>query len=197
MMTINNRFSKDDELDSTFLNSMMQRYSNTTSSNNPSLSYNRNSRSGTNYSSPFTDISERSESVPISPIHPLDYRENIEVAQMELELQFKTLEMLALIKGTTPRLAFEAERQEEIRSQRGRSTDVEDFDSDEEDDDDAVRVLLNRTEVEEDAEGEEYLIGESYVDVDDITNQLNSFHTSSFDVVEDSDAEEDIFGMEL
>lgn len=203
---VNTRFSQDDDdlLDSTdFRNSHLtstdSNSNNTTPYNN--MFHSRSSRTNTLFSSPLTDVEERSrsDSVPISPLHNLDPRECVELAQMELELQFKTLEMLALIKGTTPEQALEAERlQDEIRSLRGRSTDVDElesvnpYDNDEDDISCPAMKRLRSFEAEKDSTGE-YLVGDSYLDDEDQLIDLEQLK-----ITNDSDGEdEDIFGMEL
>ena len=174
-MMISTRFSIDEDLESN------KNYFFDLSHLNSFDMAGRNSKS-----SPYTDAEDRksSSSVPISPIHPqyYDRRESAEIAQMEFEFQFKTLEMLALIKGTTPKEAYLAERLEEIRSQHSRSVDVDDVESVEDDE------VIRPRSYEED---NEYLIGDSFVDDEQFEKNIQP------DACYDSDAEEDIFGMEL
>lgn len=189
---ISTRFSNDEDLESnknyffdlSHLNSfdnMAGRYSNS---------------KNTAFSSPYTDAEDRKSScsVPISPIHPnhqhqqhYDRRESAEIAQMEFEFQFKTLEMLALIKGTTPKEAYLAERLEEIRSQNSRSCDVDDNDDVESVDHDHSTIRPHSSYEEDN----EYLIGDSFVDDEQFEKNIQP--EASYD----SDEEEDIFGMEL
>lgn len=205
-MMVNTHFSQDDgdlfdftDLYNSRLTSTESNSNNTTPLN--SMFHSRSSRTNTLFSSPLTDGEERSRSnsVPISPLHNLDVKESVEIAQMELELQFKTLEMLALIKGTTPEQALEAERlQEEIRSLRGRSSDDDELDSIHpyvNQDDDVLHSSIKRfnsLDAANDNTGE-YLIGDSYFDDE---NQLPDVEQLKINY--DSDGEdEDIFGMEL
>ncbi len=92
--------------------SRMRQYSNSSANGPRGLAFSGNSHISqaivgsynSTYSSPFTDVEERrsSPSIPISPVHTQQRRqESAEIAQMELEFEFKTLEMLALIKGSS------------------------------------------------------------------------------------------------
>jgi len=168
---------------------------------NSSFIINRTRSNTTSYSSPLTDqeIMDRrsltSPSIPISPIHHFhskdQYRETVEIAHLEAHLEFKTLEMLALIKGTTPQAAYLSEKLDEIRSQREKSTDAEDFD---EMDENPLVANCFSAEVsyENEKNDDEYLIGHSYIDGE---------HNQPYIINElcgsDEDVEEDIFGMEI
>jgi hypothetical protein len=127
-----------------------------------------------------TDVEPRSSaSVPISPINQQYTRlESAEIAQMELELHFKNFEMLALIRGTTPREAYELEMQKERSQSSSRCRSTTDFEENEE---------------EEPISGPDngYLIGDSFIELEN----NNNLHDSA--IYESDGEDEDIFGMEI
>jgi hypothetical protein len=170
------------------------------------LSSHSRSRSNTNYTSNFSprssDGSEEqryrssltSPSIPISPLMNHysskqlireNLREQGEIVAMEMEFQCKTLEMLALIKGTTPQKAYLTEKLEEIRSQRSKSNDYDDSY-------DETTTTYSSSNVCD----SEYLIGSSYEEVFDNEEQ-QSLKVSSSEHYDEHDDEEDIFGMEV